>query len=65
MPDRERHRQQDKLSAGPTTKRFRRVASIAAPAGVCAAIPSNPLIVIAQPTSVWLQCCCVIRNTLR
>jgi hypothetical protein len=53
------------ISARTTAPRLRPVASIAAPAGVCAARPSSPLIVVIQPTSVWLRCCCVIKNTLR
>src|SRR3984957_15239275 len=53
------------ISARTTAPRLRPVASMAAPAGVCAARPRSPLIVVTQPTSVWLQCCWVIRKTLR
>ena len=46
------------------TPRLARVTSIAAPIGVWNAIPSNPLPVVTSPTSVWLQCWPVTRNTL-
>src|SRR3984957_16590583 len=46
------------------TPRLARVTSIAAPMGVWNAIPSNPLPVVTSPTSVWLQCWSVTRNTL-
>ena len=52
-------------SANTTAARLDRVASMAAPIGVCAARPSRPPIVVTQPTSVWLQCRWVTRKTLR
>src|SRR6185437_14030428 len=48
-----------------TTPRFARVASIAAPIGVCAASPVRLLTVVISPTEDWLHCCCVTRKTLR
>jgi hypothetical protein len=58
-PDAQDGKRQDDRS------RFARVSSIAAPIGVWTAIPSRPPIVVTNPTSVWLQCCWVTRNTLR
>ena len=52
-------------SARMIAPRFARVSSIAAPIGVCTASPSNPPRVVTSPTSDWLQCCWVTRNTLR
>src|SRR5580692_6925517 len=46
------------------TPRLARVTSIAAPIGVWSAMPSKPLAVVTSPTSVWLQCWLVTRNTL-
>ena len=46
------------------TPRLARVTSIAAPIGVWREIPSNPLAVVRRPTSVWVQCRPVTRNTL-
>jgi hypothetical protein len=51
-------RQDDRSALG-------RVSSIAAPIGVWTASPSRPPIVVTNPTSDWLQCCWVTRNTLR
>ena len=52
-------------SARTIAPRLARVSSIAAPIGVWTASPSRPLIVVTTPTSDWLQCCWVTRNTLR
>ena len=38
------------------TARFAGVTSIAAPIGVCSAMPRSPLPVVISPTSVWVQC---------
>ena len=51
--------------ANTMTPRFAGVASIAAPAGVCAASPINPPTAVTAPTEDWLQPCCVTRKTLR
>ncbi len=52
-------------SASTITPRLARVASIAAPIGVWTEMPSRPPTVVTRPTSDWLQCCWVTRNTLR
>ena len=44
---------------------WRGVTSINAPIGDWQAIASSPLTVVASPTSDWLHCCWVTRNTLR
>jgi hypothetical protein len=46
------------------TARVARVTSMAAPIGVCSAMPSRPLPVVTSPTSVWVQCWPVTRKTL-
>ena len=38
------------------TPRLAGVTSIAAPIGVCSAMPRRPLAVVTSPTSVWVQC---------
>jgi hypothetical protein len=52
-------------SARTIASRLPRVSSIAAPIGVWIASPSRPPIVVTNPTSDWLQCYWVTRNTLR
>jgi hypothetical protein len=44
-------------SATTMTPRLARLASIAAPAGVCAARPIRPAIVVTSPTEDWLHPC--------
>jgi hypothetical protein len=57
--------QQGPQSASTITPRLKRVSSIAAPIGVCAASASRPPSEVTSPTSDWLQCCWVTRKTLR
>ena len=52
-------------SARTITPRLARVSSIAAPIGVWTERPSRPPTVVTKPTSDWLQCCWVTRNTFR